>query len=243
MKIKNRPLSQGFTLIELLVVITIIAILAGIALPVFSNVQVKAAQTKALANAKQIGLACKLFAGDFNGSYPTKQMDTNGKPTGAEATDSNAALSQLIPDYIPDEKLFWLPQDKGYCSTSEPDGKIDAPGTTPHSLTLAAGENHWGYVKNLSETSTSNWPLIADSTVVGGIIYSTNENSTGGTWKAKKAVIIRVDGSGAVENVNKVNFTVPGPNSAIPNILGPSSDTNSPWLDATTNAFLNPLTK
>ena len=34
-----------------------IAILAGIALPVFSSVQVKGAQTKALSNAKQIGLA------------------------------------------------------------------------------------------------------------------------------------------------------------------------------------------
>ncbi|HWB59848.1 MAG TPA: type II secretion system protein, partial [Chthoniobacteraceae bacterium] len=40
----------AFTLIELLVVITIIAILAGIALPVFTSVKVKGNQTKALSN-------------------------------------------------------------------------------------------------------------------------------------------------------------------------------------------------
>ena len=107
MKIKNRPLSQGFTLIELLVVITIIAILAGIALPVFSQVQIKAAQTKALANGKQIGLACKLFAGDYSGTYPCV-LDANLKPIAGTLPDANTGLAELIPDYIPDEKIcFW----------------------------------------------------------------------------------------------------------------------------------------
>ena len=53
--------TSAFTLIELLVVITIIAILASIALPVFSGVTERANQTKDLSNAKQIGLACKLY--------------------------------------------------------------------------------------------------------------------------------------------------------------------------------------
>ena len=54
--------AQAFTLIELLVVISIIAILAGIALPVFGEVKIRGDQTKALSNAKQIGTACKIYA-------------------------------------------------------------------------------------------------------------------------------------------------------------------------------------
>ena len=48
--------AQAFTLIELLVVISIIAILAGIALPVFGEVKIRGDQTKALSNAKQISI-------------------------------------------------------------------------------------------------------------------------------------------------------------------------------------------
>src|SRR5215204_1983520 len=86
----------GFTLIELLVVISIIALLAGIALPVFSQVQERAAQTKDLSNAKQIGLACKLYATDNDGKYP----DLDGQvaapqPALVAADSSNQAFALL----------------------------------------------------------------------------------------------------------------------------------------------------
>src|SRR5438094_2850691 len=94
---------RAFTLIELLVVISIIAILAGIALPVFSQVQEKGAQTKALSNAKQIGLGCKLYAADHDGLFPSSKIDpaTNEPQTPSVAvTDANEALKQLVPDYV-----------------------------------------------------------------------------------------------------------------------------------------------
>src|SRR6478672_3952934 len=71
-KLNMKKTSSAFTLIELLVVITIIAILASIALPVFNGVTERANQTKDLSNAKQIGIAMKLFASDNNGAFPSK---------------------------------------------------------------------------------------------------------------------------------------------------------------------------
>ena len=47
-----------------------VAIAAGVALPVFNSVSEKGKSTKGLAQAKQIGLACKIYAADHDGKYP-----------------------------------------------------------------------------------------------------------------------------------------------------------------------------
>jgi len=135
--------TYAFTLIELLVVISIIAILAGIALPVFGQVQIKGAQTKALSNAKQIGTALKLYAVDNSGTFPSYQL-TNGTPANppVNVTTSNDALCQVIPDYIPTEDIFWLAKSK-WCTGTGPDNQIDSPMISPSSKTLASGENEW----------------------------------------------------------------------------------------------------
>jgi hypothetical protein len=51
------------------------AIAAVIALPVFASVQTKGLETKALANAKSLGVACRLYAVDNDGKYPAKLED------------------------------------------------------------------------------------------------------------------------------------------------------------------------
>lgn len=71
-------------------VVAPVAIAAGMALPVFSKVQDKGKATKSLSNAKQIGLACKLWALDNDGAFPP-------------------SLEVLVPDYIPTTQVFISP--------------------------------------------------------------------------------------------------------------------------------------
>jgi len=60
---------QGFTLIELLVVIAIIAILAAILFPVFAQAREKARQASCADNLKQIALAARHYAADYDGLW------------------------------------------------------------------------------------------------------------------------------------------------------------------------------
>ena len=207
------PKTAAFTLIELLVVISIIAILAGIALPVFGSVQVKGAQTKALSNAKQIGTALRLYAVDNNGVYPSYTMQ-NGKPTAAQVSDSNTAFAQLVPDYIPNEDIFWLTKSK-WCTVSAPDNRMDAAGVDSPTDTLKAGENEWAYVLGLNDTSNPSFPVLANGFKLTGQTtheYTTDESLPGGVWKGKNSIVIRGDTSGAVMKVDKLTLTVNGPN-------------------------------
>src|SRR4029453_16680698 len=111
MKINKTP--SAFTLIELLVVMAIIAILASIALPVFSAVQERGKQTKDLSNGKQIVLALKQFALDNDGAFPSKvyvdvataYSDALALPVAA-TDDSNDIFRWLIPAYTTSEDIF-----------------------------------------------------------------------------------------------------------------------------------------
>ena len=200
---KNSRLN-AFTLIELLVVISIIAILAGIALPVFGEVQVRGAQTKALSNAKQVGTACKLFAMDYQGNFPRYKDPTVDAAARQDAVNANEALASLVPDYLPDKNVFTIPKS-AYCKSTATATPPPAAGAV---TVLNAGENEWAYVINLSDTSNTTLPLLADGFSGGSspdtsCVYVTDETQKGGVWKGKKAVVIRVDISGTVEPLYK----------------------------------------
>ncbi|MDB6148643.1 MAG: prepilin-type N-terminal cleavage/methylation domain [Chthoniobacter sp.] len=224
---------NAFTLIELLVVISIIAILAGIALPVFGEVQIRGAQTKALSNAKQVGISLRLFAADYNGNFP---IFTNPSEATGTANTSNEIFQTLVPDYLPDEGVFSIP-GSAYCKpkagSKMGDGKI------------AAGENEWAYVVGLSDTSTSLFPLLADGFAPGGTNYVSDETKPGGVWKAKKAVVVRVDGSGTVETTYKrgtgkdAKATVKRPDDPKQDAFKP--DASYPWLSGNGVRVLNPI--
>jgi prepilin-type N-terminal cleavage/methylation domain-containing protein len=189
MKNLVKKIASAFTLIELLVVMAIIAILASIALPVFVGILERGQQTKDLSNAKQIGLGLKLYAGDHDGVFPAN----------LNASGSNPAFAALIPTYIPQEKVFYLA--KSAWTPLPPDEVF-----TDSQSTLAAGENNFAYVNNLTDTSNPSYPLVADGFTSGAAdgnwAYTSDETAKGGVWKGKKAIVVRVDSSGTVETCN-----------------------------------------
>jgi len=177
-------LRAGFTLIELLVVITIIAILAGISVPIYQSVILNAQQNHALQNARQIGLALRVYANDNNGAYPVG-TNTFDEPIAT----ANDAFRSLLPTYLDNEQNFVVARS---ITGAKADNRIDTPAEI-----LKPGENHFAYVAGLNSTSNSLWPLIVDATDGNGK-YTNIETDLGGTWKGNKAVVVRSDSSAQI---------------------------------------------
>jgi prepilin-type N-terminal cleavage/methylation domain-containing protein len=110
----------GFTLIELLVVVSIIAILAAILFPVYSQVREKSRRVVCVSNAKQIAMAYLQYAEDYDESVPIAfaQKDSFGPLTakynvagiGGAAFQPTGIQTQLQP-YIKTYDVFVCPDD------------------------------------------------------------------------------------------------------------------------------------
>jgi prepilin-type N-terminal cleavage/methylation domain-containing protein len=227
--------NSAFTLIELLVVITIIAILASIALPVFNGVTERANQTKDLSNAKQIGLALKLFASDNAGAFPAKQpaADYNGGTDLAAGAPSNDAFWWLFPSYLQTEDIFTVAGSKW--TPSNPDNIIDPDGSAGRTDTLKTGENTYAYVSGLTDTSNPAFPLLADGFSTTIPEYDLNKANKGGVWAGKKAIVIFCDASGQIMKVAS-DKTLKRPGQPLKGLF----ETDTGWIDTGVTPVLNP---
>jgi prepilin-type N-terminal cleavage/methylation domain-containing protein len=100
----QRKFSHGFTLIELLVVITLIAILASFAYPVYTGIQERAKVTQDLNNLRQIGTATQIYLNDNDGAFflPTDNW-----------------MQSLHPKHLAAWKIFQSPFDKRAASETD----------------------------------------------------------------------------------------------------------------------------
>ncbi len=178
---KKTHLRAAFTLIELLVVISIIAILASIALPSMNVALINARITKSVSDARQIGMALRVYSNDNNGAFPSGKNDYN-----EPINTSNDAFRSLFPAYLQNEAIFTIVTSK---AGPKADNKIENP-----SDILERGENHWAYISGLNSSSNSMWPLVVDSTDGSGF-YTDKETELGGTWKGLKAIVVNTDNS------------------------------------------------
>ena len=103
--------NRAFTLIELLVVIAIIAILAAILFPVFAQAKFAAKKTVDLSNAKEIGIANKMYLIDSDDTMPIFYA-YNSDPTIYTPPVHHGTEVLLLP-YTNNKDIFHSPIDSG----------------------------------------------------------------------------------------------------------------------------------
>jgi prepilin-type N-terminal cleavage/methylation domain-containing protein len=171
--------ANSFTLVELLVVISIIGLLAGLAVPAIQGGLDKAKQGVDVSNARQLGIIFFSEANDNNGIYRV-----NG-----DLTNTNAAGT-------------FLEIVQGMCSNGVlTSAKIlSGQGVTPATSTnsLNAANIAFAYVPNLTTSDDGQIPLILSKAGTGGSMSLANSNialDDKYPWKKKGLVVYRVGNS------------------------------------------------
>jgi prepilin-type N-terminal cleavage/methylation domain-containing protein len=118
----RRTENAGFTLVELLTVIAIISVLAALLLPVFSSARGKAREITCNSNLRQIGLAIRMYAQDYDELYPWAVDATdkntpeiwNGFPAFQAEIPFMPYMHECLQPYIKSKQIFECASDFGY---------------------------------------------------------------------------------------------------------------------------------
>lgn len=119
---KRIPRNRGFTLIEMIFVVSIVSLLAAIAVPAFFTVQGQARQISCGSNLRQIGMALLIYSQDHEGYYPyavdpgdkfTPQIWSEYPEFQSQIPDIGLIQDVLSP-YMNSPQLFHCPADVGF---------------------------------------------------------------------------------------------------------------------------------
>jgi len=164
--------SNSFTLVELLVVISIIGLLAGLAVPAIQGGLDKAKQQVDVSNIRQCGMIAFSYANDNDGSF-------NG--TNASSLSSTAFFTNLV-------SLGLLNSTKILAGN----GFTAALSTN----NIQAKNIAWGYNSPLTTSDDGNLPLFISKNFGSGNTFS-NVSIAASTvgWKSKGIVVYRIGNS------------------------------------------------
>jgi len=130
---------RAFTLIELLVVVAIIAILAAVLFPVFSQAREAARSTRCQSNLRQAGTALQMYAGDYDEELPFNPVTG---PAGCERsllrTEPEGWVSNSLNTYVRSMEIWACPSDARADRASDNDGgACGAPGAPNYEVNRA----------------------------------------------------------------------------------------------------------
>lgn len=101
----RRGSMSGFTLMELLIVVAIIAVLAGLAYPVYQRVVQSGRATACVSNLRQIGVGLNAYLAENNNTMPTLMTAR------ASSSDNVPVIDNTLSKYITTPAVFACPAD------------------------------------------------------------------------------------------------------------------------------------
>jgi prepilin-type N-terminal cleavage/methylation domain-containing protein len=172
--------ANSFTLVELLVVISIIGLLAGLAVPAIQGGLDKAKQGVDVSNARQLGIIFFSEANENNGMYRVNSDLTNTQAAGNFLTIVRGMFSNGV---LTSAKIL--------------SGQGVIPANSTNAVTAA--NIAFGYVPNLSTSDDGQIPLIITKAGSGGGSMSLAQSNIAlqdsYPWKKKGLVVYRVGNS------------------------------------------------